>query len=63
MRRLEEGVKIPIKSFVDDIEETAIEEAKSIANLPFAESHIALMPEHHPPVLVCRWVVFWQLME
>ncbi len=39
--------RIPIKMWVDEIEEGAMEQAKNLANLPFAFKHIALMPDCH----------------
>jgi tRNA-splicing ligase RtcB len=39
--------KIPIKIWADDMEEGALEQAKNLANLPFAFKHIAIMPDTH----------------
>lgn len=39
--------KLPIKMWLDDIEEGALEQAKDLANLPFAFRHIAIMPDVH----------------
>ena len=39
--------KIPIKLWLDDIEEGALEQAKNLANLPFAFKHISIMPDSH----------------
>lgn len=39
--------KIPIKIWTDKIEEGALEQAKHLANLPFAFKHIAIMPDTH----------------
>ncbi|MBD3245215.1 MAG: RtcB family protein [Candidatus Moranbacteria bacterium] len=39
--------KIPIKLWLDDIEQGALEQAKNLANLPFAFHHIAIMPDCH----------------
>ena len=39
--------KIPIKMWVDDLEETAFKQAVNLANLPFAFKHICLMPDAH----------------
>jgi len=39
--------RIPIKMWVDNIEEGALQQAKNLANLPFAFKHIALMPDCH----------------
>lgn len=39
--------KIPIKLWLDDIEDGAMEQVKHLANLPFAFKHIAIMPDSH----------------
>lgn len=39
--------KLPIKMWLDDIEDGAVSQAKDIANLPFAFKHIAIMPDSH----------------
>jgi tRNA-splicing ligase RtcB len=39
--------KIPIKLWLDDIEEGALKQARNIANHPFAYRHIAIMPDAH----------------
>jgi tRNA-splicing ligase RtcB len=39
--------KIPIKMWIDEIEEDTLEQAKHLANLPFAFKHIAIMPDCH----------------
>jgi tRNA-splicing ligase RtcB len=39
--------KIPIKMWLSDIEEGALEQGKHLANLPFAFKHIAIMPDSH----------------
>lgn len=38
---------IPIKMWLNGIEEGALEQAKNLANLPFAFKHIAIMPDSH----------------
>ena len=38
---------IPIKLWLDDIEEGTLQQAKNLANLPFAFHHIAIMPDAH----------------
>ena len=38
---------IPIKMWLNDIEEGALNQAKNLANLPFAFKHIAIMPDSH----------------
>ncbi len=39
--------KLPIKLWLNDIEDGALEQAKNLANHPFAFKHIALMPDCH----------------
>lgn len=39
--------KIPIKMWLDDIEPGALKQIKNVANLPFAFSHVAVMPDAH----------------
>lgn len=39
--------KIPIKMWLEDIEDGALEQAMNLANLPFAFKHIAIMPDCH----------------
>jgi len=39
--------KIPIKLWLDDIEDGALEQAKNLANLPFVFKHIAILPDAH----------------
>ena len=39
--------RIPIKLWLDDIDDGALEQAKNLANLPFAYKHIAIMPDSH----------------
>jgi len=39
--------KIRIKLWLDDIEDGALDQAKNLANLPFAFKHIAIMPDSH----------------
>jgi Uncharacterized conserved protein len=47
MKKIIETEKIPIKLWLDDIEDGALQQAKNMANLPFAFHHIALMPDSH----------------
>jgi len=42
-----EGKNIPIKSWCNNPEEGAIDQAKNLASLPFAFKHISLMPDTH----------------
>lgn len=39
--------QIPIKMWLDDLEEGALEQAKDLANLDIAYKHIAIMPDSH----------------
>ena len=39
--------KIPIKIWATNLEAQALEQAKNLANLPFAYKHVALMPDSH----------------
>ncbi len=39
--------KIPIKSWVTDIEQGALQQARNLSDFPFAFKHIALMPDCH----------------
>ena len=42
-----EGCKVPIKMWLKDVEPTAIQQARNLANLPFVFKHVALMPDCH----------------
>ena len=46
--RVIEGGRVPIKSWASEVEEVAIDQARNLSNLPFAVSHVALMPDAHP---------------
>lgn len=39
--------RIPIKLWLDDIEDGAMAQVRNLANLPFAFKHIAIMPDAH----------------
>ena len=39
--------KIPIKLWLEDIEDGAMAQVRNLANLPFAFKHIAIMPDSH----------------
>jgi tRNA-splicing ligase RtcB (3'-phosphate/5'-hydroxy nucleic acid ligase) len=39
--------KIPVKMWLEEIEDGAIEQIKNLANLPMAFKHIAIMPDSH----------------
>lgn len=46
MRVITDGV-IPVKMWLEDIDDGALEQAENLANLPFAFKHIAIMPDAH----------------
>ena len=50
--------RIPIKMWLEDIEEGALEQAKNVANLPFTFKHVALMPDAHQGMGVSIGSVF-----
>ncbi len=37
----------PIKMWLDDVEDSAMDQARNLANLPFIHRHVALMPDCH----------------
>lgn len=39
--------RVPIKLWLDDIEEGALSQARNLANLPFVFRHVAIMPDSH----------------
>ncbi len=45
--RIIDSERIPIKLWLDDIEDEALRQAKNLANLPFAFRWVALMPDCH----------------
>ena len=47
MVRIIHTEKIPIKLWLNDIEEGALQQARDIANLPDAAHHVAIMPDAH----------------
>lgn len=47
MKQVISTERIPIKLWLDDIEEKALEQAKNVANLPFSFHHVAIMPDAH----------------
>jgi tRNA-splicing ligase RtcB len=47
MRRKITTERIPIKLWLDDLEEGALQQAKDLANLDIAFRHIAIMPDSH----------------
>jgi len=47
MQKIISTESLPIKMWLDEAEEGSIRQAKNLANLPFAFSHICLMPDAH----------------
>jgi tRNA-splicing ligase RtcB len=47
MMKVNTDANKPIKMWLDNLEEGALEQAKNMANLPFTYSHIAIMPDSH----------------
>lgn len=48
MEKVITSERVPVKLWLEDLEEEALEQAKNLANLPFAFRHIAIMPDSHP---------------
>jgi len=47
MKVIKENNAKPIKMWLDDIEDGALDQAKNLAKLPFIYKHIAIMPDSH----------------
>lgn len=47
MTKVVTGNKVPVKMWLDDIEDSAMQQARNLANLPFAFHHIAIMSDCH----------------
>ncbi len=47
MKKVITSERIPIKLWLDNIEEGALQQAKNLANFPFSTQHIAIMPDAH----------------
>lgn len=43
----EEGMRVPVFNWADQVEETAMVQIRNLAKLPFAFHHIAIMPDCH----------------
>lgn len=48
MKKVISSENIPIKLWLDNIEDEALAQARNLANLPFAFKHIPIMPDCHP---------------
>jgi tRNA-splicing ligase RtcB len=53
MQQVISSERIPIKLWLDDIEDEALKQAINLANLPFAFRHVALMPDAHKGYGMC----------
>lgn len=42
---ISDDLRVPIKSWCEPLEKSALEQAKNLANLPFTFKHVALMPD------------------
>lgn len=47
MKTVISSQNIPIKMWLDDMEQGAMDQAKNLANLPFAFRHVPIMPDSH----------------
>lgn len=47
MKKIITTEKLPIKLWLDEIDDEALNQAKNLANLPFAFKHVAVMPDAH----------------
>jgi len=47
MKKVVSTERLPIKIWLEDLEEGALAQAKNLANLPFAFKHIPIMPDSH----------------
>ncbi len=47
MKQVISTERVPIKLWLDRVEEGALQQARNIANLPFSFRHVALMPDAH----------------
>src|SRR6056297_467408 len=47
MKKVISTERLPIKMWLDELEEGALQQAKNLSRLPFAFKHIAIMPDSH----------------
>ncbi len=47
MKKVITSENLPVKMWLNDIEEGALEQARNLANLPFTFKHVAIMPDSH----------------
>ena len=43
----EDGMKVPIKMWLDDLEDSALQQAINLSKLPFVFKHVAILPDSH----------------
>jgi tRNA-splicing ligase RtcB len=53
MKKIISTGRVPIKLWLDDIEDNALEQAKNLANLPFVFKHVAIAPDCHYGMGTC----------
>ena len=53
-----DGMCVPIKSWVSNLENSALEQSITLAKLPFIKHHVALMPDAHGGMGCCIGSVF-----
>lgn len=47
MKRVINTETVPIKTWLDEVDEKTLEQAKNLANLPFTHKWVCLMPDAH----------------
>lgn len=47
MKKVVTDTRVPIKIWTDDVEEAALNQIRNLANLPFINKHLAIMPDVH----------------
>ena len=45
--KFEEGYKVPIRSWCENLEEGALKQAENLARHPVVRHHVAIMPDAH----------------
>ena len=47
MKKVIDTERVPIKLWLDDVDENTLYQARNLANLPFVFKHVCLMPDAH----------------
>ncbi len=47
MQKVISTERLPIKLWLNNLDDEAMQQARNLANLPFAYKHIAIMPDSH----------------